>query len=55
MIAVGRDLVGARGALLERLLAVALENKVRGAPDIDFRDHTGRLSSERVITVNAAV
>jgi len=30
MITVGRELVGARGALLERLLAVALEHKVRG-------------------------
>jgi len=36
VIAVGRELVGARGALLERLLAVALEDQVGGAPDIDL-------------------
>jgi hypothetical protein len=36
VIAVGRELVGADGSLLERFLAVALEHQVGGAPDIDL-------------------
>jgi hypothetical protein len=38
MIAVGRELVGARGALFERFVAVALQHQGGGAPDIDLGD-----------------
>ena len=39
VIAAGFQLVSTRGAFLERLLAVALEHQVGGAPDIDFWYH----------------
>jgi hypothetical protein len=38
VISAGRGLVGAHGALLERLFAVTLEHQIGGAPDVDFRD-----------------
>jgi hypothetical protein len=38
----GRELAGARGAFLERLLAAALEHQIGGAPDIDLGYHTTR-------------
>jgi hypothetical protein len=38
-IALGRELVGARGGLLLGLIAIAPEHQGRGAPDIDFRYH----------------
>jgi hypothetical protein len=37
------------------LITVALEHQVRDAPDVDLGDHAGRLSGERLCTVNAAV
>lgn len=37
----GCQLVGARFAFLERLLAIALEHQVGGAPDIDLGYHAG--------------
>jgi hypothetical protein len=43
-IALGRELVGARGGLLLGLIAIAPEHQGRGAPDIDFRYHGRRLS-----------
>ena len=36
VIAVGRELVGPRGALLERFFAIALQHQGRGTPDIDL-------------------
>ena len=39
VIAGGRKLVGTRGALFERLLAVAFEHQVGGTPDIDLGYH----------------
>ena len=33
-------------------VAVALEHQVGDAPDVDFRDHAGRLSGERLFTLN---
>jgi hypothetical protein len=51
VISAGRGLVGAHGALLERLFAVTLEHQIGGAPDVDFRDHatkTARLRSTNV-------
>ena len=51
-IAVGRELVGARDALLERFLAVALEHQIGGAPDIDFGYHAGKLQSCGRETIN---
>jgi hypothetical protein len=42
VIAAGRELVGARGAFHVGVPAVALEHKVCGAPDFDFRCHAGQ-------------
>jgi len=42
VIAAGRELVGARGAFHVGVPAVALEHKVCGAPDFDFRYHAGQ-------------
>ena len=39
MVLLGEKLIGARGAFLERFLAVALEHEVGGAPDIDLGYH----------------
>ena len=36
MIAVARELVSARGALLKRPFAAALEHQIGGAPDVDL-------------------
>ncbi len=36
------ELVNARGAFLERLLAVALEHEGGGAPDVDLGNHAAR-------------
>jgi hypothetical protein len=46
VIAVGRELVGADGSLLERFLAVALEHQVGGAPDC--RSQVSRRQSYRM-------
>jgi hypothetical protein len=43
VIAVDRKLVGARGALHVGVLAVALEHQGRGAPDVDFGYHAGKV------------
>ena len=40
VIILGGKLVGARGAFLERLIAVPLEHQVGGSPDVDFGYHT---------------
>ena len=42
-----RKLLGARGAFVERLLAVPLEHQGGRAPDVDFRYHGPRLSPIR--------
>jgi hypothetical protein len=42
VIAGGCELVDARGAFLERFLAVALEHQGGGAPDVDLGNHTVR-------------
>jgi hypothetical protein len=42
VIAVGSELIGARIAFLERLLAIALEHEVGGTPDIDLGYHVGK-------------
>src|SRR6202043_1135885 len=52
VIAVGRELVGARAALLERFLAVALEHQIGGAPDIDLGYHAGKLQACGRETIN---
>jgi hypothetical protein len=38
----GRELIGARFAFLERLLTIALEHQVGGAPDIDLGYHAAK-------------
>ena len=43
----GEQLIAARGAFLERFLAVALEHQGRGAPYVDFGYHRPRLSPNR--------
>ena len=47
VIAVGRELVGPRGALLERFFAIALQHQGRGTPDIDFGYHAGKIARLR--------
>jgi hypothetical protein len=51
MIAVGRQLVGTRSALLEHLFALAFEHQVDGTPHIDLEYHatkSARLRSRNV-------
>jgi hypothetical protein len=55
VIAVGRELFGARAAHLERFLAVALEHQVGGAPDIDLGYHAGKLRACGRETVNTKI
>jgi hypothetical protein len=50
-IAVGRRLVGARGVFLKRLLAVALDHQVGGAPDIDLGHHARKPHAYDVSTL----
>ena len=45
MIAVGCELVGATGAFLECLAAIALEHEIGGAPDIDLGYHAGKTAT----------
>jgi hypothetical protein len=52
VIPVGSEHVGARAALLERFLAVALEHQIGGAPDIDLGYHAGKLQSCGRETIN---
>jgi hypothetical protein len=40
----GGELIGARIAFLERLLAVALEHQIGGAPDIDLGYHAEKIA-----------
>ena len=47
VIAVGRELVGARDALLERLISVALQHQGGGTPDIDLGYHAGKIARLR--------
>src|SRR5215467_8176815 len=42
VIAVSRELLGARGALLERFVSVALQHQGGGTPDIDLGYHAGK-------------
>jgi hypothetical protein len=39
VVLLGEKLIGARGAFLERFLAVALEHQAGCAPDVDLRNH----------------
>src|SRR5438105_2074838 len=43
----GCHLIGARFAFLERLLAIALEHQVGGAPDIDLGYHAAKTAPLR--------
>src|SRR6202040_451613 len=43
----GCQLIGARFAFLERLLAIALEHQVGGAPDIDLGYHAAKTAPLR--------
>ena len=52
VIAGGRELVGARGALFESFPAVALEHQIGGAPDIDLGYHAGKLQACGRETIN---
>lgn len=47
VVLLGEQLIGARGAFLERFLAVALKHQGRRPPDVDFGDHSPRLSPIR--------
>jgi hypothetical protein len=47
VIAAGRELVSAHGAFVERLIAVALEHQVGGAPDIDLGYHADKSAGLR--------
>jgi hypothetical protein len=48
VIPVSSELLGARGALLERLLPVAFQHQVGGAPDIDLGYHGGKIRTVAV-------
>ena len=48
-------IVGPSRAFRLRLVAVALEHQVGDAPDVDLRDHPGRLPREGLYTVNPTV
>jgi hypothetical protein len=43
----GGKLVGTRGALLERLVAIAFEHQVGSTPDIDLGYHAEKIASLR--------
>ena len=47
VIAIRREHVGARGALLERLISVALQHQGGGTPDIDLGYHAGKIARLR--------
>ena len=47
VIAVSRELVGPRGALFERFVAVALQHQAGGTPDIDLGYHAGKIARLR--------
>jgi len=49
VILAGREFVDAFGALLERLLAVALEHQGGGMPDIDLGYHGGQTTHQPVL------
>src|SRR5215471_1855515 len=51
VISFRRELVGARGALFKRFLAVALQHQGGGAPDIDLGYHTGESAGLRSTNV----
>ena len=51
VIAIRRELVGARGALLERLISVALQHQGGGTPDIDLGYHGGKIARLRSTNV----
>src|ERR1700757_1588929 len=51
VIAAGRELVGARDALFERFLAVALQHQGGGAPDIDLGYHAANTAGLRSTNV----
>jgi hypothetical protein len=46
-VAAGRELVSSSGAFVERLIAVALEHQVGGAPDIDLGYHAEKTAGLR--------
>ena len=48
VIAFGRELVGTRGALLERVLTVTLEHQGGGAPDVDLGYHAEKVCKPAV-------
>jgi hypothetical protein len=54
-VTIAREFVGALGAFQHCLVAVASEHEVGDAPNVDFRDHAGRLSGGSISTVNPRV
>ena len=51
VIAIRRELIGARDALLERLISVALQHQGGGTPDIDLGYHGGKIARLRSTNV----
>jgi hypothetical protein len=51
VIVLGGELVGALDALVERLIAVALEHQLRRTPNIDLGYHAGKGARPPSITV----
>src|SRR5216684_625805 len=43
VVVVRHELVSARGAFLDRLVAIALEHQLRRVPNVDLRDHALKL------------
>jgi hypothetical protein len=57
VIAVGRELVGTRGSLLQRVLTVTLEHQSGGAPDVDLGYHAEKsasLNSQRGMALSSS-
>jgi hypothetical protein len=51
VIAVGRELVRARGAFFKRFLAIALQHETGSAPDIDLGYHAAQIAGLRSTNV----
>ena len=54
-VTICREFVRVLGAFQHRFLAIACKHEVGDAPNVDVRDHGGRLSGDPISTVNVPV
>jgi len=54
-VTIRREFMRALGAFQHRFIAVPCNHEVGDAPNVDFRDHDGRLSGDLISTVNVPV